>query len=57
MVGQMTRNARLYLTIHEELDRKFRDEIARRLGMKKGNLQIAIEEAIQLWLRSKKRQK
>jgi len=52
----MTRNARLYLTIPPDLDKKFREEIARRLGMRKGNLQIAIEEAIELWLRSKKRQ-
>jgi hypothetical protein len=50
----MAKNARLYLTIPEELDTKFRDEVARRLGMKKGNLQVAIEEAIELWLRSKK---
>jgi hypothetical protein len=52
----MARNARLYLTIPEDLDRKFRDEIAKRLGMRRGNLQIAIEEAIELWLKSKKRQ-
>lgn len=52
----MARNARLYLTIPEDLDREFRDEIAKRLGMRKGNLQIAIEEAIELWLKSKKRQ-
>ena len=52
----MARNARLYLTIPEDLDRKFRDEISKRLGMRRGNLQIAIEEAIELWLKSKKRQ-
>jgi len=52
----MARNVRLYLTIPEDLDRKFRDEIAKRLGMRRGNLQIAIEEAIGLWLKSKKRQ-
>jgi hypothetical protein len=50
----MTKNARLYLTIPEELDAKFRDEVAKRLGMRRGNLQVAIEEAIQLWLKSKK---
>jgi len=51
----LTKNARLYLTIPEELDRRFREEIAKRLGMRKGNLQLAIEEAIELWLRSGKR--
>lgn len=46
-------NARLYLTINEDLERKFREEVAKRLGMKKGNLQVAIEEAIKLWLKYK----
>jgi len=55
MVSAMTKNARLYLTISKELDRQFREEIVRRLGMKKGNLQLAIEEAIELWLKSKNR--
>jgi hypothetical protein len=49
----MPKMARIYITISEELDKKFREEVARRLGMKKGNLQIAIEEAIRLWLKSK----
>lgn len=53
----MARNTRLYLTIPEDLDKKFRDEIARRLGMRKGNLQIAVEEAIELWLKSKNKEK
>jgi hypothetical protein len=53
----MARNARLYLTIPEDLDRRFRDEIAKRLGMRKGNLQIAVEEAIELWLKSKNKEK
>jgi hypothetical protein len=46
--------SRLYLTIRSNLEKKFREEVARRLGMKKGNLQIAIEEAIELWLKIKK---
>jgi len=45
--------ARLYLTINRDLERKFREEVAKRLGMKKGNLQVAIEEAIKLWLKNK----
>jgi hypothetical protein len=45
--------ARLYLTIDSDLEKKFREEVAKRLGMKKGNLQVAIEEAIKLWLKNK----
>jgi len=44
----------LYLTINEDLEKRFREEIGKRLGMKKGNLQIAIEEAINLWLNTKR---
>lgn len=41
---------KLNLVISDELDEKFRLEVAKRLGMKKGNLTKALEEAIQLWL-------
>ena len=42
--------ARLNFVINDELDTQFREEVARRLGMKKGNIQIAIEEAIKDWI-------
>jgi len=42
--------ARIILTIGDELDKQFRNEIAKRLGMKKGNIKIAIEEAIKNWI-------
>jgi hypothetical protein len=45
---------KLTLTLNDELEKKFRDEIYKRLGMKKGNMQIAIEEAIELWIKGKK---
>jgi hypothetical protein len=32
------------------LDKRFRDEVNKRLGMKKGNIKIAIEEAMELWI-------
>ena len=47
--------ARLELTIDDDLDTKFRDMVYRRMGMKRGNLRIAIEEAIKLWLSSENR--
>jgi hypothetical protein len=42
--------ARINLVIDDELDKQFRNEIAQRLGMKKGNIQIAIEEALKDWI-------
>jgi hypothetical protein len=33
-----------------ELELEFRDEVYKQLGMKKGNLTIAIEEAIRNWI-------
>jgi hypothetical protein len=36
--------------ISDELERKFRLEVTRRLGGKKGDLTKALEEAIKLWL-------
>jgi len=44
---------KLNLVISDKLDEKFRSEVAKRLGMRKGNLTKAIEEAIDLWLKTK----
>lgn len=41
---------RIVVELDEELENAFRNEVARRLGMKKGNLKIAIEEAIKKWI-------
>jgi len=45
---------KLTLTLNDELEKRFRDEVFKRLGMKKGNMQIAIEEAIESWIKGKK---
>jgi hypothetical protein len=45
---------KLNLVICDELDEQFRSEVAKRLGMRKGNLTKAIEQAIDLWLKTKK---
>lgn len=44
---------RINLVIDDEIDKQFRMEVAKRLGMKKGNIKIAIEEALKLWLDQK----
>ena len=38
--------AYINLSIDDELDKQFRNEVNKRLGMKKGNLKVAIEEAM-----------
>jgi hypothetical protein len=43
--------ARIDLTIDDKLDSQFRDAVYKRMGMKRGNLRIALEEAIRIWLR------
>jgi len=44
---------RIVVELDEELEKAFRDEVAKRLGMKKGNIKLAIEEAIKMWLQQK----
>jgi hypothetical protein len=41
---------RLNITLNEELEKKFRQTVADSLGFKKGNLQVAIEEALNDWI-------
>lgn len=43
----------LSIVIDDKLDEKFRATIAKTIGFKKGNIKIAIEEAIQLWIDQK----
>jgi hypothetical protein len=43
---------RINLVIDDELETQFRNEVAKRLGMKKGNIKIAIEQAIENWIKS-----
>ena len=41
---------KLNIKVRKEVDRKFREEVFRRKGMKKGNLTEAVEEAMLLWI-------
>ena len=41
---------RLNITVSKELDERFRKTVAGTIGFKKGNLQIAIEEAVNEWI-------
>lgn len=46
--------ARLDIVVDDEVDKKFRNTVYRIYGFKKGNIKIAAEEAIELWLKTKK---
>jgi len=41
---------KLNLSVKDKVEDKFREEVFRRKGMKKGNLKQAIEEAMLLWI-------
>lgn len=41
------------LAIDDDLDKRFRNEVNRRLGMKKGNIKVAMEEALEMWIAKK----
>lgn len=54
----MSKNVKINVTISKELDEEFREVVSKTLGFKKGNLQVAIEEALEMWIEAKaKKQK
>jgi len=52
-----TETVRVNITMNKELDKRFRETVAQTLGFKKGNLQIAIEDALDKWIKEKEHQK
>jgi len=44
---------RRIFTLPDDLDKEFIDTVYDRLGMKKGNIKKAIEEAIRDWIKKK----
>jgi hypothetical protein len=45
---------RIDIVLSDEVEKELRVEIVKELGMKKGNMSIAIEEAIKMWIESKR---
>ena len=41
----------------DDLEEEFRSEVFKSKGMKKGNLTLAIEEAIKMWIESEKKKR
>jgi hypothetical protein len=46
-----SKTVRINLTISEELEKRFRAEVFKRKGLHKGDIQRAVEEAIELWIK------
>jgi hypothetical protein len=44
---------KLYIVLSDEVERRVRFEVVKRLGGKKGDLSAAIEEALKDWLKKK----
>ncbi len=52
----MGKTTRLNLVVDEDLEQKFRRAVFDKYGMKKGNIQKAVEEALQDWMKQQKRE-
>jgi hypothetical protein len=48
-----TDTVRVNITVSKDLDKRFRATVAQTIGFKKGNLQVAIEEALNDWIEMK----
>jgi hypothetical protein len=46
---------RLDLNINDELEKRFRDAVYKSKGMKRGNLTVSLEEAIDAWIEEEAR--
>lgn len=42
--------ARIDVILPEEMEKRFRDEVYKRKGLKRGNMTEAIQEALVLWM-------
>lgn len=45
---------RLNVDLPDDLEERFRNEVGRRFGAKKGNLKKAFKEAVELWMKTSK---
>jgi phage gp36-like protein len=43
--------------LSDELEQRFREEIFKSKGMKKGNISIAVEEAIKMWIEAQQKKR
>ena len=43
---------RIDVMLPDELEKKFRDKVYKKYGMKRGNMTLAIREAIEKWIKT-----
>lgn len=53
----MNNMRRINFVIPDEIEEKFREEVYKSKGMKKGNISKAIEEAILLWMNTEQKKR
>lgn len=41
---------RVDIILPDDLEQRFREEVFKRLGMKRGNITLAVQEAIEQWV-------
>lgn len=46
---------KIIVDVPDKLEKRFREEIFRRYGMKRGNIKQAIKEAVELWVTAKQK--
>ena len=44
---------RIDIVITDDLEEKLRQEVFKSMGMKKGNMSLAVEDAIKMWIESR----
>ena len=49
--------ARMDIILPDDLEQRFRKEVFKRLGMKRGNITLAIQEAIEQWIEKGEKKK
>ena len=50
LIKYVSKMGKMTIDISDELDDQFREKVFNRFGMKKGNLTLAIEEALKDWI-------
>lgn len=49
--------ARIDIILPDDLEKRFREEVFKRLGMKRGNITVSIKEAIEQWIEKGEKRK
>ena len=47
----------MQIVLPEDLEKEFREVVGREMGAKKGNISLAVQEAIRMWIEGQKKRK